>query len=261
MIGPQQAGIQPGRGIVMRISTITATAALVLAASTTANAADLDVVEAPEIADIGTFYVATRVGAAWLDDQGLNIFNGPGADFTLVADTKNASRSGSVALGTGFLAGMRAEVELSLDDIWSEEFVETNGGTVFEGNDARGRMALYTAHINAFYDYDFGAFKPYLGIGAGVTQARFDNFGVNAPAGGLVGFAPGTFVGADDTSTTFSYSIHAGLNFAITERTTLEIGYRALQLWNLEVETADGTERTWEAPTVHRVHVGFRIAF
>jgi len=103
--------------------------------------------------------------------------------------------------------------------------------------------------VNAYVDFGSGALKPYIGAGAGVGSVEFDNHGVSAVGTAL-----------DDSGTGLAWQIGAGVSYAFSEQTTLELGYRYFNVDSVELTAVDGTSSDVDV-RAHQVMVGLRYAF
>ena len=242
-----------------RLSLAAALATSILATPALA-ADDLEIVEAPEIAQTSGFYIAGRIARAFRDDTRTTYRNVTPAPLGVETEYSFGPAL-SVALGTGLVMGLRAEAEFSYDRNNTDRMVASTGGIFTNADFVHGNAEFYTLHATLLKDFDFGFVSPYVGIGAGVTHARFNGSGLTLPAG-APGPLPGdTFIGIDDHDTGFSYALHAGLNFQVTDNATFEIGYRAMNVHNLSFNGSDATRLSFGMTTQHRISVGMRIAF
>ena len=150
---------------------------------------------------------------------------------------------GDAGIGYGFSNGFRVEGELSYRNNSFEALAvddpiddTVNGGSV----NTWGLMA------NLFYDFNRGGrIQPYLGVGAGAARPRvkIDGYG-----------------SANDT--VFAYQGLAGVGFALTERATLDLGYRYFVAPEVDISEAWGPGYTSEVDYEHQgVTLGLRWQF
>jgi outer membrane protein OmpA-like peptidoglycan-associated protein len=144
---------------------------------------------------------------------------------------------GDAGAGYAFQNGFRLESALSYrsnrlrGDIDSERFP----GDVH----AWGLMA------NLLYDFNrHGSIQPYLGVGAGAASVRVGMHDVG-----------------HDTDTGFAYQGMAGIGFALSDRTTLDVGYRYFRSDNLNAPHAFFGERTNLDYINQAVTLGVRYQF
>ncbi|MFZ4121588.1 MAG: OmpA family protein [Caulobacterales bacterium] len=119
-----------------------------------------------------------------------------------------------VGLGYAFENGFRLEGEV---------------GHRWNGIDETGYadtsdVHAWSAMLNGIYDFNSsGRFQPYIGLGVGLVRADLTLADVVAP----VGFVT-------DSDTAFGYQGLAGIGFGLTDRLTLDVGYRYLAAPSLE---------------------------
>ena len=143
----------------------------------------------------------------------------------------------SVASGRAFASGPRVEGELAYRDA----DVESSVG-VAPGAEASAISLL----ANAFYDFNrSGQFQPYIGAGIGVVQIDGRSFNNATLVTDLVGF--------DDTDTNVAYQVLAGVGVGLSERVTLDVGYRYFAAPDLEFSGRGplGVSRDFEADYEH----------
>lgn len=143
----------------------------------------------------------------------------------------------SVAGGRAFASGLRIEGELAYRDAEIERSVG-----VAPGAEANAISLL----ANAYYDFNrAGQFQPYVGAGVGVAQIDGRTFNNATLAANLVGF--------DSTDTNIAYQVLAGVGVGLSERVTLDVGYRYFAAPDLEFSGHSplGVSRTFEADYEH----------
>ena len=128
-----------------------------------------------------------------------------------------------VALGYAFQNGFRTDAELS----WRNNEVD-----VFE-EDAE----VLAGMLNVFYDFNRGGrFQPYIGAGVGYGQLDFDDL--------------------DDSG--LAYQAMAGVGIAVSERATIDVGYRYFVMDDLELDLDGPVDVSYEHQAVT---VGLRWQF
>ena len=134
----------------------------------------------------------------------------------------------SAALGSGF-RGVRVEAEV----IYSSNDVDEDG---FEDVSVEHLGLL----ANVLYDFPVtGAFRPYVGAGAGVGNTQVE-------------------LGDDDADDTgLAWQLRAGATVGSEEGVMWDIGYRYLNLADFEVSEEDASLEAEAA--VHAITVGVRI--
>jgi OOP family OmpA-OmpF porin len=128
-----------------------------------------------------------------------------------------------VALGYAFQNGFRTDAELS----WRNNEVD-----LFD-EDAEVLAGMF----NVFYDFNRGGrFQPYIGAGVGYGQLDFDDL--------------------DDSG--LAYQAMAGVGIAVSERATIDVGYRYFVMDDLELDLDGPTDVSYEHQAVT---VGLRWQF
>ena len=121
-------------------------------------------------------------------------------------------------------------------------------------------ITSYTAMFNAYKDLGtFGNLTPYVGAGVGVAYNKMDDvYFTGNPA--LVNKIKG------DSELSFAWSLMAGVGYHLSERTTLDIGYRYLDLGDASSERVDNAgfvnpRVNIDDITAHEIKVGLRYHF
>ena len=131
--------------------------------------------------------------------------------------TQNTGFLGGAALGFEIFENIRTEVEFSYQRSGLSDF---SASGAFEGQPFNEDATFQTATIfgNVWFDLDFlggDRIKPYIGggVGLGVIDANlFDNLGAISDV--------------DVDGAVFAYQLGFGVNFGITQRVDLGVGYR-----------------------------------
>lgn len=112
------------------------------------------------------------------------------------------------------LPGLRASISGAYR---SSEFGDSTvsvNGTRGTPSDSDGDVSFTTFHVNVYYDFDIGMpVAPFLGVGAGASVVD-----VESPVDTIPRF--------DDSDTSFSWSLMAGLNYALTDHIIVGGKYR-----------------------------------
>jgi opacity protein-like surface antigen len=167
------------------------------------------------------WYVSVLGGGNWNDDHSFFA----ATDTTISADTLSWSSDNDTgfvvggAVGMSFsnvASGLRAEVEVAYrqsnaDGAWT---TFTSIGGVSSGL-LDYDFSNFSVLANAWYDFDIGGFKPYIGGGLGWAHAEAD--------GDFTTGIPGPFEFEDDG---FAWQLGAGINFDISPNVKLGVGYR-----------------------------------
>jgi opacity protein-like surface antigen len=129
------------------------------------------------------------------------------------------------AFGVSFNDTVRAEIEVSHNHLGANSH-STNG---FVNDGFNSNVSSTYLLGNVWLDWKNGsAFTPYIGGGVGVAFVNFDQFN----AGGH-GYADGNSV--------LAYQLGAGVNFALSEQLSLDVGYRYKATANFNVHDGDGS--------------------
>jgi len=116
------------------------------------------------------------------------------------------------------LGALRFELEWSTFDL--DVVDHLLGGAALPG--PTGKVDVNSYLVNAAYNFNAnGTFSPYLGLGLGMTDAEFDNFGV-APIPQVL----------QDSDSVFAYQLFAGIEARFDNGWRLFADYR--------IQTADG---------------------
>lgn len=126
---------------------------------------------------------------------------------------------GGITAGRLFANGLRSELELrySKNDFDKTKASTTSGGVTTAGpkSGANGDVTSVALMANLFYDFNRdGSLHPYIGGGVGGARVAVNDFGSNS----------GKIFDGDDI--VFAYQGGAGLAFDLTDRLTLDAGYR-----------------------------------
>ncbi len=121
-------------------------------------------------------YVSLGAGGTYIQDQNLSRLSIPAlGTFSYGSDTNgkvrvDANVIGSGAIGYGLGNGFRIEVQGDYRKNTITDFAHLNGG---------GRQEQYEGYVNVLYDFDLSPFgvplAPYIGVGAGYDQVKFQN--------------------------------------------------------------------------------------
>ena len=161
----------------------------------------------------------------------------PGSDFTLGA-----------VVGATIASNVRAELELSYQSTDSDG---VNFGSSVK-QDASGGLSSASLHLNFWYDFPImGSFRPYAGAGLGI--ATVDN-NVKTPAGAT------SFDSSDEG---FTYQIGAGLQIPVSDRGTIDLGYRYRSVMNLSYESKTTANIVYDDVdfNTHSLQIGYRMNF
>ena len=219
------------------------------------------------------FYGTLGVGAAFETDN--NDFQSDGNATPFEFDTELETDIGASvygAIGKYFDHGLRGEFEVAYRNQDLDGFPGGAGfGGIQDPGNTLGDVAVFTGMVNVIKDFDIdlaGRINPYIGAGIGFARIRmeFDNLAHRDPANfpvaeDLYNAGYRAFVANDDYVTAAQGL--AGVGIDLTEKLTLDLGYRFLQTGeydfegfiNNEVADLSGEYR------VHEATIGLRFDF
>jgi outer membrane protein OmpA-like peptidoglycan-associated protein/outer membrane protein W len=158
-------------------------------------------------------YVSLGVGANYLQDQNLRDIAVPALGaynsgvFTNAHISTDTDILGVGAIGYGLGNGIRIELQGGYSQ---------NKLTGFSGLSASGDEQQYSGYVNVLYDFDLTPFgvpglSPYVGLGAGYDQVKFENGQFN----GFGGNGQSVFIRDTDTKGNFAAQGIVGLAYNI----------------------------------------------
>ncbi len=246
------------------LATAALTTAVCLAAP--AFAADLyggSVKDVPVVmASPGHCYFRGDVGYSWSRNPDVKFTQTDPVTSVFLTEAASASMDDAwlVGGGLGCSAGPRGlRGELMLD--WRGD--RDVRGTLAAPSGAAFATSVQslTLMFNAYYDLmQFGGFTPYVGAGVGVAHNDL----------GSVTFTgdptlSNTLNGADKWS--LAWSLMAGVGYQISQRVTLDLGYRYIDMGDVRSSRVDSSGFNGNPPlrvddlTAHEFKVGLRFAF
>lgn len=158
-------------------------------------------------------------------------------------DTSYSSgRSFSIVAGAAsfYESGFRGRFELEA----GQQSGEVSGSNSGRSGDTRSRFGFFNVYgdnqISDAVDFFFGG-----GVGFGQVDFEDHRSGFLAPR-------------LDERDTSFGYQVGAGLAASLSERVSLELGYRFQSWENLDVTTSDGRPNELRASS-HNVLLGIRL--
>lgn len=144
-------------------------------------------------------------------------------------------------------------------------------GVVVGGGPARGNVSLFTYMLNVFYDIPLKyKLKPYVGGGIGFYQSRLDGLrpgffkdgpSVGAPPPDITqgDIEAGGLNGTSDLP--FAYQLRAGVNYLVSEKTDVYLGYHYFHGNELEFNVALPIATTFpDGASIHAIEIGFRVS-
>ncbi len=133
------------------------------------------------------------------------------------------------------------------------------GSTAGSRLPGKGDTEAKTLLANAFYDFQFQQFRPYLGAGLGIAHITInDSRAINLRS--LQATAPVDDASiADSSDTVFAYQVGAGIGYPIRPGLTASVDYRFLSGLDPEFRIA-GTASTYHT-NYHTNNVGMSLRF
>lgn len=159
------------------------------------------------------------------------------------------------AIGTG-LGPIRAEIEGS----YRRSSVDGARGFGLE-LPGTGNASALSAMANAYFDpaFNIGPLQPYVGGGIGISRFRAsDVAAVGLPAGGPVtSFGP-----ISGSRTGFAWQLMAGVGVAVSEGTSVTLGYRYFATPSVTVDNVPQINSVRiDGLKIHAIEAGLRFSF
>jgi opacity protein-like surface antigen len=195
----------------------------------------------------GEIYVALRGSLSYLDDTNFNIA-GP----TNIDNQYETGLTFGVAVGhsvTGLFENVALRGEIEAGYLFHDIDSHVVGGAPFPGSQSFGETSAVYGLINAYVDYTYGNFMPFVGVGIGAASVDLDGHGVDA-AGVVMA----------DYDLSFAYQLSAGLAYKISDHITVEGGYRYFSAPNVKLQSVDQTESE-TGLHAHNLQMGLRVGF
>lgn len=163
---------------------------------------------------------------------------------------------------------MRAEVEIQ----WSSTAlgplrVSKDGGLGARFNtgslagqsfSTRGEVESLAVLANAFYEVDYGLFRPYFGGGVGFADLNMDRTRLTGFGGQRL---PAAVALSDDHTVVLAWQAGAGVAVPLTARWTVSVDYRYFATEDPQFDLAGGAGRFKSAYASHNVVGGLRFEF
>ena len=190
-----------------KLTLLASSAAVALCLATPANAAS-------------NWYVSVFGGAGWQGDNSFAAVTPAGTDvFTFTNDNDvGFVVGGAVGLSLGNVApGLRVEAEVAYREnnangAWTSDITTITG---IDNGLHDYDHSSFSVMANAWYDFDLGDVKPYVGGGIGWADAQAD--------GSYTGDQTAAFEFEEDG---FAWQLGAGVRFDISPNMGLGVGYR-----------------------------------
>lgn len=228
----------------MRLTYLTAAATTALVFATGAKAADMPVYyEQPAEVEFGGWYLRGDIGASQQISEDLDspYFDTIGELYLFDSEW---GRSWFIAAGAGykfndwlrvdFTGEYRGKSDFSANDAYdSEPDGDIDGTNFYDGTKEEAVFLL-----NAYWDLPkMSMATPYVGAGVGAAWIKISDFTDTNPNPLAIGLS------GDTETWNFAAALYAGVGFELSERLTLDVGYRFLYMGDAETEdllTPDG---------------------
>lgn len=267
----------------MRRFFVTVPAGLVLLTAMSAQADDIDIIDAPEVdisasSEARNWYARADFGYAAAihgSKPGYTVFDGAGHTENRF-DSARFDRPFSVGGGIGYQFTDVFRADLTADYFSGDLSGTSSSAARCSAGEAVGTGCSFShageydgigVMANAYADLvTIAGFTPYAGAGLGVAHISWDRFETRASctAGGAAcsGTVYGTEVLEGDSAFRFSYALMAGVSYAVTDRVKLDAGYRFSGIAGGDISSfqpsgAQGTDRGFSR---HEVRVGLRVS-
>lgn len=170
------------------------------------------------------FYLRGEAGWSWSHSKDFNDRNGQYAPDCMICTSPGPSGLGSSALLGG-------GVGYRLTDLFRvEAMVDYRGWYKLDGNDNAGThykadASSLAGMLNGYVDlpWNLGPVRPYVGAGLGVAHNRL---GAITQSFTIPGIGPGYENDPGGSRTNFAWQAMLGLSWDITDRITVDAGYR-----------------------------------
>ncbi|AHG21689.1 porin [Chania multitudinisentens RB-25] len=144
----------------------------------------------------------------------------PGVGSFISGDEKERFFNGAVAAGYQFGNGWRTEGEY----VFKKKSEYTSGSSIFTSSFNHHKVDAQRLMLNVFRDYELGYdFSVYGTLGLGIAKVKSDGWQGN----------PSREYAAS-TQNNLAYSIGAGVSYAPIERISIDLGYRYVDMGNIE---------------------------
>jgi len=165
------------------------------------------------------------------------------------------------------MLGFRGDRKITGEPGFFENTVSTTiGGVTTPGvvvpmeDPIHTKLQTYTLMINAYKDLgNWGGFTPYVGAGIGAAYHQLDDVSFTGNPN-LTNRIRG------DNDLAFAWSLMAGVGYQISDRATLDVGYRYIDMGKISSQRSDSAGFVNPAVhindlTAHEVKVGLRYNF
>jgi OmpA-OmpF porin, OOP family len=182
-------------------------------------------------------YFHLNLGANFL--EGLSVTGPSGNQATLNQDPGYMINTGP---GYAFSHGFRAEIDLGYRHNDAKNVTLPGGGTTPTSLNLKANAAARSYLVDGLYDFHIGhiAWTPYIGFGVGAANVRVNNIGSDTP---------------------FAWSAMAGVEYPVTRRVYLGVGYKYLATEDLHLRTTSANLSSHAEYQSHAAMLTFRLKF
>lgn len=182
----------------------------------------LAVVSGNVLADdaLSGYYGAVKLLHARQAAENMDTSSRPGVGQFVSGDEKHNFFNGAIAAGYQFGNGWRSEGEY----VFKKKSEYTSGSTTFASSYNHHKVDAQRLMLNVYRDYALGYdFSVYGMLGLGVAKVKSDGWQGNTSR-----------QYASSTQNNLTYSIGAGVTYTAIERLSFDLGYRYVDMGNIE---------------------------
>ncbi|HUC67411.1 MAG TPA: OmpA family protein [Stellaceae bacterium] len=182
-------------------------------------------------------YFHLNLGASFL--EGLSVTGPSGNQATLNTDPGYMINTGP---GYAFGNGFRAEIDLGYRHNDAKNVTLPGGGNTPTSLNLKANAAARSYMVDGLYDFHIGgtSWTPYIGFGVGAANVRVNNIGSDTP---------------------FAWQAMAGVEYPVTRRVYLGIGYKYLATEDLHLRTTSANLSSHAEYQDHAAMLTFRLKF
>ncbi|OOY34294.1 hypothetical protein BOV90_05115 [Solemya velum gill symbiont] len=119
----------------------------------------------------------------------------------------------------------------------------------FDEADTNGDISVTALMLNGWYSFGEGPLRPFVGAGLGYAKASIDT-----------SFDLGGNNGIDDSDSGFAWQVGAGVEYALSDTTSLVGVYKYMNMDSIDVTDNEDTDISTDFST-HIVQVGLKMKF
>lgn len=166
------------------------------------------------------YYAAAKLLHARQSAENMDTSSRPGVGQFVSGDEKHNFYNGSIAAGYQFGNGWRSEAEY----VFKKKSEYTSGSTTFASSYNHHKVDAERLMLNVYRDYALGYdFSLYGTVGLGIAKVKSDGWQGNTSR-----------QYASSTQNNLAYAVGAGVSYAALERLSFDLGYRYVDMGNIE---------------------------